>query len=408
MRVGVIGAGVVGLSTAWHLVRGGAEVTVLDRTDDDRARASWGNAGHIVPAMSMPLPERRNLTAAATSFYKRSAAVTAPRSYDSETLRFLAEFAGNARHRKWMASLRETMPLNLLAIAAFEELESAGVETTRESAPFTSALTEHREAEGLFAHYAAVAEAGYDIDLRLLAGASLTAVEPLARLKRFGVELSGQSLVHPPKLLQGLREAVESLGVTVDLDIAVDQVERDGDRVIIIGQGARHDFDAVVIATGAALGRLAKPHGVRRPVVAGFGYSMSVEVPENTRGMLYFPSELIASTRLGDRLRVSSLMQIDRPDSGSRAASHARLLRTAQTVLPDADWRTVDDRWFGARPVSSDGKPLLGATDTPGIFVNGGHGMWGVTLGPITGKLVAASVLSSGRTRPPRGTEATR
>ena len=408
MRVAVIGAGVVGLCTAWHLARAGAEVTVLDRTREDRDRASWGNAGHVVPAMSMPLPEARNLAAAASSVVRRNAAVTAPRSLDAGTARFLAGFSRNARRGRWESAMRELAPLNGIALPAFEEMEVAGVETTRRAAPFTSALSHPRRARPLLDHYAAVAAAGADIDLRLLSGAALHRAEPLARDQRFGVELAGQSLVNPPGLLRGLRRAVESLGGAFDLASDVRSVDRGDGGVLVRTRDGRLRFDAAVIATGAGLSRLAAPHGVRVPVAAGYGYSLSVEVPEQTRGMLYFPSELVASTRYGERLRVSSLMQIDRPDAEGRRASHDRLLRAARAVLPRADWATASDRWFGARPLTADGKPLLGPTATPGVHVNGGHGMWGITLGPASGKLVAAAVLDGPQRSVLRGFETTR
>jgi D-amino-acid dehydrogenase len=66
-------------------------------------------------------------------------------------------------------------------------------------------------------------------------------------------------------------------------------------------------------------------------------------------------------------------------------------------MLQGVDWSSVRDVWVGPRPVSADGMPLIGATKVPGVFVAGGHGMWGVTLGPITGQLLAEEIVSGRR-----------
>ena len=68
-------------------------------------------------------------------------------------------------------------------------------------------------------------------------------------------------------------------------------------------------------------------------------------------------------------------------------------------MLTGIDWSGIDEQWVGSRPLSADGRPLIGATATPGVFVGGGHGMWGLTLGPLTGELLAEQIVT-GRSDP--------
>ena len=63
-------------------------------------------------------------------------------------------------------------------------------------------------------------------------------------------------------------------------------------------------------------------------------------------------------------------------------------------MLSGVDWEDPQDLWVGSRPVTVDGMPLVGATTVPRVFVNGGHGMWGITLGPLTGKLLAQQMVT--------------
>lgn len=153
--------------------------------------------------------------------------------------------------------------------------------------------------------------------------------------------------------------------------------------------GQAEIFDAVVITTGAWLNRRADDHGVKILIVAGIGYSMSVEVPQQTRGMLIFPESFIACTTYQERLRISSFMQMGDVETPRDPSREERLLRNAQKILPNLYWESVNEFWSGGRPLTADGNPILGRTRTEGVYVNAGHGMWGVTLGPISGKVVA-------------------
>ena len=394
MHVAVIGAGAVGLSTAWYLRERGVDVTVFDK-EEVGAGASWGNAGHILPAMAVPLADPANLRFALTSFYKKDSPVTAPRSLDRELIRFLVAFGRNSTEKRYLNSLQEMMTLNNGALSEFKHLEAAGVLTTRRVAPFTSVWTHANEASYLLDEYAAVTEYGQPTDISLLNARELQRLEPLVRDGfNFGIQLNGQSLIDPPQFVTNLAQSLESAGVLILKNSPISRVERKQGKLHLLKSGGESEiFDAVVIATGAWLSRLAHEHGVRTPIVAGVGYSMSVETAEPTRGMLYFPEAKIACTAFRGRLRISSLMQMCKVDAPRRESSKQRLLRKAKKVLPQLSWESAGEFWSGGRPLTIDGKPLLGATATEGLYVNGGHGMWGMTLGPISGKLLAERIL---------------
>jgi D-amino-acid dehydrogenase len=401
MHVAVVGAGVVGLSTAWYLREQGADVTVFDKQDEG-AGASWGNAGQVLPAMAVPLAEPATLRFALASFYRKNSPITAPKTFDRELVRFLVGFGKNSTYKKYINSLQEMKTLNNLALDEFQHLEAKGVKTTRREAPFTSAVTHVNAATYLLQEYADVTEHCLPVDISLLNKVQLQAHEPLVREPfNFGIQLNGQSFLDPPAFIANFAQALEKVSVRLVRNSPITSVERrQGSLRVVKSRGESESFDAVVIATGAWLSRLAHDHGVRTPIVAGVGYSMSVESPHPTRGMLYFPESRIAITAYRQGLRISSLMQMDNVDAPNRESGRERLLRTARAVLPQLHWETVGEFWSGGRPLTVDGKPMLGATATEGVYVNGGHGMWGVTLGPISGKLLAERILgqSDGRT----------
>ena len=122
----VVGAGIVGLSTAWFLQERGVSVTVVDRTGV-AAGASWGNAGWIAPALSIPLNDPRTLRYALRSLPNRAAPVRIPLSLDPTLWRFLLRFAANCRESSWTRAVRANLTLNHECIAAYDVLVSSGV-----------------------------------------------------------------------------------------------------------------------------------------------------------------------------------------------------------------------------------------------------------------------------------------
>ena len=150
--------------------------------------------------------------------------------------------------------------------------------------------------------------------------------------------------------------------------------------------------DVAVLATGAHLGDLARDRGVRIPVRAGRGYSFTVPTDAPVPGPIYLPGARVACTPYRDRLRVAGTMEFraaDRPADTTRADA---IVASVRDLLTGVRWDERSSPWVGARPVTTDALPLVGATRRPGVYVAGGHGMWGVTLGPVTGRLLAEQI----------------
>ena len=159
------------------------------------------------------------------------------------------------------------------------------------------------------------------------------------------------------------------------------------------GPASKTRHDAVVVATGAALGALTASFGVRQPVQAGRGYSFSVAAERMPAGPLYFPRQRVACTPLGGRLRVAGMMEFRRPGDALDPRRIAAVVDAVRPFLAGVDLDDRRDEWVGSRPCTPDGLPLVGSTAAPRVFVAGGHGMWGIALGPITGQLMAQTVI---------------
>ncbi|WP_448638544.1 NAD(P)/FAD-dependent oxidoreductase [Geodermatophilus sp. URMC 63] len=394
-HVAVVGAGMVGLSCAWFLQEAGVQVTVYDR-DRVAAGASWGNAGWLTPALTAPLPEPAVLRYGLRAALSPRSPVYLPLRADPTLLRFLAGFVAHSTPRAWHRGVAAYAPLNGRALEAFDVLAAGGVPApTHRAETFLACFRRERGAERLCAELEQIRDAGQEAGFHPVVGWRVRAVEPvLTERVAAAVRIHGQRYLHPPEFVTGLAVAVRTRGGQVLQDAeVVDLQHHAGGVTVTTAAGERSRHDAVVVASGADLGRLVRRFGVRCPVQAGRGYSFSVPVEQMPRGPLYFPTQRVALTPLGERLRVAGMMEFRRPGDPLDPRRIDAIVEAVRPFLVGVDLDDRRDEWVGSRPCTPDGLPLLGRTASPRVFVAGGHGMWGIALGPVTGQLVAQAVL---------------
>lgn len=398
-RVAVVGAGMVGLATAWFLQERGVSVTVLDR-EGVAAGASWGNAGWLTPTLATPLPEPAVLKYGVRAVLSPSSPVYVPPSANGRLLSFLARFARNSTTTRWQRAMDALVPVNRRALAGFDALADGGVRAeTNEAKSFLAAYRTEAERTVLLEEFEHIGASGLDVEIERLTGAEAREVEPsLSDEVGAAIRLHGQRFINPGAFVDQLAESVRSRGGTIIDGVTVTDVKDLGGKVsVATAESGPHTFDAVVLATGAWLGDLARRFGVRTLVQAGRGYSFSVPIEHVPSGPVYLPSQRVACTPLGDRLRVAGMMEFRRPEAALDARRIQAITEAARPFLRGADLGSRTDEWVGSRPCTPDGLPLVGRTRSPRVFAAGGHGMWGITLGPVTGQLLAETITTGKR-----------
>ncbi|WP_328995482.1 FAD-dependent oxidoreductase [Kribbella sp. NBC_01245] len=398
-RVAVIGAGMVGLSTAWFLQERGIHVTVLDR-EGVGAGASWGNAGWLTPGLATPLPEPAVLKYGVRAVISPSSPVYVPPSANPRLLSFLTRFARNSTAGRWKTSMESLVGINRIALAAFDALGEAGVEAkTYEAKSFLAAYRTEAERAVLLEEIEHIHAAGQGIEFEAITGDDAREIEPsLSDEIGAAIRLHDQRFINPGEYVRMLAESVVERGgdIVSNANVA-DVVDGIRDVRVVLADGATGSYDAVVLATGAWLGGLARRFGVKTVVQAGRGYSFSVPIEHVPAGPVYFPAQRVACTPLGDRLRIAGMMEFKRPEAALDPRRIEAIVNAARPLLRDADLDARTDEWVGPRPCTPDGLPLIGATASPRVYAAGGHGMWGITLGPVTGQLLAETMTTGRR-----------
>jgi D-amino-acid dehydrogenase len=390
----VIGAGIVGLSTAWFLQERGVEVTVVDR-DGVAAGASWGNAGWLSPGLSAPLPEPAVLRYGLRSLLDPRAPLYVPAVPDPGLWAFLARFAAHCTWRSWRSAMAAYLPINAQSLEAFDVLVANGVDAPTIDSPIVAAFSTAEQVTTLRRELELMNRAGQQISFCELTGDELRAARPqISEQVAAGLRLDDQRYVDPGQFLDSLARSVLARGgATIRPRFTVSDVQAGPAGITVRpNAGPPVTADAVVLATGARLNELGRTCGLRVPVRAGRGYSFTVPTDEPVPGPIYLPGVRIACTPYRGELRVAGTMEFRGADAPLDPTRIDAIVASARSLLSGVRWDERGDLWVGPRPITPDGLPLIGAAGLPGIYVAGGHGMWGLTLGPITGRLLAEQI----------------
>lgn len=416
-HVVVVGAGVIGLGSAFELRRRGFDVTVIERDDPARETTSFGNAGMIVPSHLMPLAAPgvvaqgvRWMANPKSPFYVR------PRP-SLDLLRWGWRFwrSGTPAHVERSAPL--LLRLNRASSAAYDDWEGElrarigdGFGLERRGITMLCATEHGLEEEARTA--ARANELGYEA--QVLSATEVRALEPDARLEvAGGVRYPGDAHLDPGALMRGLQRWLEAEGVAFRFGTRAVAFERENGRVRAVrvrdragegggsgdGNGAASRSvaaDAFVVAGGAWSTELARQVGARVRLQPGKGYAMTL--PENDAGLrapVLLSEARVAITPLGERLRIGGTMELTGFDVNVSASRIEGIIEGATRVLPalSPERLLAAPRWVGHRPCSPDGLPYLGfAPDAPNVVVATGHAMMGVSLAPVTAAVVARLV----------------
>ena len=398
----VVGAGIIGLTSAYYLRQRGFQVTVLERDSAERVTTSHGNAGMVVPSHFIPLAAPgvvaqgvRWMTDPRSPFYIK------PR-FDADMMGWGWRFwrAGTARHVTRSAPL--LLELNLASRDAYVELNErlgGGFDFERQGLTMLTATERGLEEE------AKVAAMAHELGMaaEVLDQAQVQALEPGISLNVVGgVHYPEDAHLDPAKFMRVLTQRLLDDGVELRHGWEVTGFEEKGGAVSAVRGHSRTGVaesvtaDHVVLAAGSWSARLGRQLGLRLPMQPGKGYSMTLERPSQRLRVPSILSEArVAVTRMGERLRVGGTMELAGFDEGANAGRVEGIIESALRYFPDLRREEFDapPRWHGFRPCSPDGLPYLGNSPRhANVTVATGHSMMGVSLAPITGRLVGELV----------------
>jgi D-amino-acid dehydrogenase len=398
MKVVIIGGGIIGLSSAYYLQQSGHEVTVIDRSDM-RDNCSYGNAGYVCPSHFVPLATpgivKQGLKWMLNS---KSPFYVQPRlsmSLIDWGMKFMK--MATPEHVE-----RSAVPLRDIAILSKKLYESWTDLPQFNFAYQTKGLLEIFQTPAGADHAVHLVKKAHDLgltDTELLDYTALQKLEPHTKINALGaVFFRCDAHLYPNKLMKQLIADLENKNVHLQVNEEVQSFEnRNGSITKVITDKGGYDADAVIIASGSWSRELSAKMNVKIPLVAGRGYSVTLEDSPYT---LNHPSVLVegrvALTPMdGNKIRFGGTMEITSTRTPPKLNRVEGILKAVERYYPEfkVPVPAADKIWYGYRPCSADGLPYIGRTAKwKNVVMATGHAMLGLSLGAGTGKLVAEIV----------------
>ncbi len=428
MKVIVIGAGIIGVSTAWHLLAHGHQVTVVERQSDAALETSFANAGQISVSYCEPWASREAPLKALKWMFSPEAPLLFrpqwPWGDGWRQWRWGLQFLAQCNDAAFERNVQQIVALGAYSHVALKELvHTTGIDYQRLERGIAHFFTDQKSFDA--AAQAAGLMQQHGVDRRVVSRAELLNIEPA--FTAFSDHIVGATYTASDEsgdarlFTQALARRCVERGAEFLYGYEISALDRNsndnGDAINNIAacacytgvSGIKHGenrlnltADAYVVACGCFTAPLLRQVGVDLPIYPGKGYSATFKIlrPDLAPQVSTIDDERkIAMTRLGDELRVAGTIEVGdynlHLDTPLAQARCNMLARRVEQVLPGVcDTRSVADGgepryWTGLRPATPTNIPFIGRTKLRNLWVNAGHGTLGWTHGAGSGKALA-------------------
>lgn len=404
MRVVVLGAGVVGVTTAYELAKDGHEVTVVDRLGEAASETSYANAGLIAPGHSYTWSSPRAPRILLKSLLDRSQALVFRPSLDPHLYSWSLKFLRNCTAERARANTKRKVRLcsysqeRLAGIVSETGISYDGLsggllylyrkpESFERGAKNTRVLSE----EGLDLRTVSAAEA-VDIDPSLTASQ-----DKFAGAIYCPTDGSGDARMFTRNLA---RYCKEKLGVSFRFNTEISGFESSGNRIsAVLTDKGRIEGDDFVVCLGVFAPRFARALGVKLPIYPIKGYSVTMPIgdthqPPTIGGV--DEDNLVAYARFGNRMRVTATAEFAGYSKSHKPSDFDHMLNATRDLFPNGADFAKPEYWAGLRPMTPEGTPIFGRGGRyANMVMNSGHGHMGWTMSAGSARIAADMV--SGR-----------
>ncbi|HEY8428611.1 MAG TPA: FAD-dependent oxidoreductase [Sandaracinaceae bacterium] len=397
-HVVVVGAGVIGLFCALHCALRGFRVTVVERSAEERDGCSFGNTGMIVPSHFVPLAAPGMVAQAVRRMLDPAAPFHVKPRLSWSLLTWGLRFARACRAER---ARRAALLLRDLALASRSDYEALAREDNAFCLEPRGALMLCRTGQAL-EEEARVAEQARELGMPadVLDRDAAQALEPGVEMDVVGaVRYPLDCNLVPERLVAALQRRLVQHGVRFLWKTEVKGWDTEADRLraAVCTRGTRIDADAFVLAAGSWSPQLARTLALPLALQPGKGYSLTCRRPPQTpRHCAVLVEARVSVSPMDGALRFGGTMEIAGLDERINPVRVRSIVAAIPRYFPQfapADFDTIEP-WRGLRPCSPDGLPYIGRSARyPNLVIATGHAMLGVSLAPVTGRIVSRVLL---------------
>ena len=387
MHVIVLGAGLMGVTTAYYLAKEGHQVTVVDRRPDVALETSFANAGLMTPGHASAWASPRAPMILLRSLWRRDTSLRYRLKLDPRMWAWTVQFLRNCTAERNRANTLVKLHLSIHSQRETDRItRETGITWDRIS---KGALYLHRDKDYLKAaqaNFPMMRDAG--VKLRAIDVDELVSLEPAlqpGRDKLVGaIYVEGDESGDARKFTQALADICRGLGVVFRLGETIERITGDADVVSgIVTNAGSLNGDAYVLALGSYSPQLVRPLGVKVPVYPVKGYSVTLPIHDPAAAPTIGGVDeynLVAFSRLGDRLRLTGTADFAGYDTDFEAHHFTHMLKAARELFPQAGVYDQPSYWACLRPMTPDGPPIIGASTVRNLWMNTGAGHMGWTM----------------------------
>jgi len=400
MRVVVIGAGIIGVTSAYYLRQAGFEVTVFERNSGVAQETSYGNAGVIAPAYIGPWAQPGMPRKILAYLFRPHAPVVFRPAFDRTLWRWLWRWYTECALERFV---RNKARMQRVAYYSRDQLRALRTRLElqyEQTAGYLQLFRSQQELARCAPARALLAEAG--VPHRLLTPEQCRALEPAlapSAALAGGLHLPDDETGNCALFARQLKDIAENDGVEFRFGVSISAFDVQGGTLRgVVVDGVPFAADACVLAAGVDSSRCLAALGIDLPIYPVKGYAATVSVTNHDRApklSVMDEDYKVAITRMGQRLRIAGTAEIGSRQLRLRADALRTLIRVANEWFPAAAAYAQAQYWVGARPMLPDGPPVLGPTAVRGLLLNIGHGSSGWAMACGCARVVAD--LAAGR-----------
>lgn len=400
MRIAIVGAGLLGVASAYYLAKEGHEILVLDRQSAPARETSFANASLLTPNHSFSWAAPGAPWRLLTSLWQADSGLRLKPHINGQLLDWGLRFLRNCTAGRHRANTLAKTRLCFYSMAETDKVtRETGIDWRRGTQGVLYLFRDRHELEQNDKELALLREVGAAI--KPISWDEVVALEPgLAHARgKFVGALHGTSdeVGDARRFTEALAEVCKTSGVTFRLSTTIDGLEFEGDRVTALKTaGGPIKADAFVLAAGSYSPQLARQAGLHLPIYPVKGYSITAPVgdPEQaprTGGL--DEGTLVAFARLGDQVRMTSVAEVGGYDTSYRPEDFTKILATGRELFRDGIALDRAEHWACLRPATPDGPPYIGPTPVRNLWLNTGHGYLGWTMCCGSARLLADQVM---------------
>lgn len=390
----IVGGGVIGVSAAYVLARSGISV-VLVETGELCSGSSYGNAGLICPCHSTPIPGPGVLSQGIRWMFNPASPFYIRPSLDRDLIAWLWQFRKYCNQEAVDRAVPALRDMQRASLALYEEwLTTTGIEADYEKRGGLELFLTKKKFSAAYREVEHMQNFG--IDLALLDRDAVLAIEPAVSLEVVGgIHYREDAHINPARFVEGLAAQAVQHGAVIKTGTKVTGMERSGNKITgVLTSAGRLTASEIVLAVGAWTPLIAADAGIRLSMQAGKGYSITMPRPQICPGIpLHLAEARMAVTPMGPYLRFGGTMELSGINNEIRPQRVSAIRSGGYRYLATSERMQELETWSGLRPIPPDGLPYIGRpTGTANLTIAAGHAMLGVSMGPITGHLVAELV----------------